>query len=105
MGFRAAKTALLEAMRAGRIDHEAREAQDEKNWLATGVLFVSEAIAIVEATQGPGECRPHHMLSRSIEVWIFKPVAAGRRWYVKFYLVDEDAIFISFHEAEGGYRS
>lgn len=94
--FSQAKADALEALREGRIQHEAREAQAEKNLLSIGHIDQDEAIALVQSTPGRlAQCSPHHADS-SIQVWVFRP----KSWYIKFYFM-ENCIFISFHGPEG----
>lgn len=99
MSSQAAKRKLLEAMRAGRVAHESRGAQEEKNKLAVGDLSLQDATAMMGAARGPGEYRPHEMVP-GLMVWIVRPEISGVRWYVKFYFVEDEAIFISFHVSE-----
>jgi hypothetical protein len=95
MKFSEAKSGVLKALREHRIEHEARDAQTEKNLLATKMITVEEAVGLVESTRGnQASSSPHHGDS-DIQVWIFRP----RGWYIKFYLVGK-AWFISFHREE-----
>lgn len=92
MGFKQAKAQILKALREGRVQHEARSAQDQTNLLAIGAVSTVEAISIIQQTRGDqAEPRPLHA-DPSITVWILKP--AG--WYIKFYFLDT-AWFVSFH--------
>ena len=47
-GFSTVKRFVLQAMRDGRVYHEARPSQADKNWLATGELTVTEVVALVD---------------------------------------------------------
>lgn len=90
--FSQAKAHAAKALREGRIQHEAREAQTQKNLLATGGIDTEEALQLIQATRGQqAKCSPHHA-DASIQVWVFRP----QDWYIKFYLLDQ-CIFISFH--------
>jgi hypothetical protein len=105
MGFREAKRDFLEALKNGRVSHESRAGQDDKNWILSGQIDHEEAADIVNATRGnQAGSSPHH-LSPDIEVWIFKPTYKGDRWYVKGYLKGSDFQLVelrllSFHPSE-----
>ena len=105
MGFREAKRDFLEALKNGRVSHEIRAGQDDKNWILSGQIDHEEAPDIVNATRGnQAGSSPHH-LSPDIEVWIFKPTYKGDRWYVKGYLKGSDFQLVelrllSFHPSE-----
>jgi hypothetical protein len=61
MGFSSAKRALLTALEAGKIRHEARDVLSEKNLLAVGDVSVGEVIAMVRRARGPDySVSPHH---------------------------------------------
>ena len=79
MGFDDAKRQVVEALRAGKVEHDTRE--PGKNLLALGLVDVPTAVELVERTRG-NEARssPHHF-DPSLEVWVFRP----RGWYIKFY--------------------
>jgi hypothetical protein len=100
LGFRAAKERVLKALDSGDIQHESRDAQNEKNLLAVGDITVAEVAALIRSCNGRQyESSAHHM-SRSVEVHEFLP-GKGRpsaaQWYIKFYF-RKTAIFISVHE-------
>jgi hypothetical protein len=103
VGFKAARAAVVEALREGRVDHEARDALAEKNLLAVGSVDASEVVALVLRTRFEEyDASPHHW-DRSVVVHTFKPTVKGVRWYVKTYFLDEEegtATFVSVHRAE-----
>lgn len=105
MGFRDAKRDFIEALKDGRISHETRSGQADKNWIFSGRLDLAEAADIVAATRGnQASSSPNH-LNPDVEVWIFKPTYKGDCWYVKGYLKDEEFQIVelrllSFHPSE-----
>jgi hypothetical protein len=100
MGFSSAKRALLTALEAGNIQHEARDVLSEKNLLAVGDVSVGEVIAMVRRARGPDySVSPHHWDAET-EVHVFRPMVGGTRWYVKVYFLEEPegtAVFVSIH--------
>ena len=95
MKFLQVKALVIEALSEGRAHAEAREAQTEKNLLATGQIDPCEAIRIIQRTRGDqAKSSPHHSDS-SIEVWVLRP----QGWYIKFFIL-EDCWFISFHRSD-----
>lgn len=38
-------------------------------------------------------------MAASIDVHVFKPYKDAKRWYIKFYFIDPDVVFISVHES------
>ena len=51
MGFRETKRDFVEALKDGRVSHESRSGQDEKNWIVSGRLGLEVAADIVNATR------------------------------------------------------
>jgi len=102
MGFRAAKAALVAALRGGNFNHEPRGAISEKNLLAVGDVEPEDVAALILRTRAIDyDVSPHHW-DESVTVHTFTPMAAGERWYIKAYFVEDDgpATFISVHRSE-----
>jgi len=100
MSFTAAKRALLAALEAGDIQHEAREVLSEKNLLAVGDVSVEEVIAVVRRARGHDYSTSPHHWNADTEVHLFRPIVDGTSWYVKAYFLEEPAgtaVFISVH--------
>lgn len=92
--FKSVKSEVVNCLREGRFQHEFRESIDTKNVLSTGEISVDDVIKLILKTKGfQYECSPHHMVS-SIDVHILKP----DNWYIKFYFVEPDVMFISVHK-------
>ena len=102
-GFDEAVRLTIEALRDGGFQHEPRPFASGKNLLATGEMTVAEVIRLLRRCPGTRyEVSVHH-IDPTLEVNIFKPTAAGVRWYIKSYLVESDeitVIFISVHESD-----
>lgn len=101
MGFREAQDRLIEALREGRFQHEARQTRSEKNLLAVGDISAEEVIALLHRCRGDQhEESPHHW-DRATTVHEFRPVVGGERWYIKAYFDPGDrsagATIISVH--------
>jgi hypothetical protein len=97
MGFAAARSLLVDALNAGRFQHEERRDIETKNLLAVGDVapeFVVDLLKCCRGNQYKGT--PYHF-DRSIICHEFKPVLRGERWYVKAYFLSSDAVFISVH--------
>ncbi|KMT66945.1 hypothetical protein [Catenovulum maritimum] len=97
MGFKDVKKQLLECLAEGKILHQARNNIDVKNLLETGQISVSVVTDIVKKARGNNyECSPHHMI-KSIDVHIIKTTYQNESWYIKWYYVEPNSIFISVH--------
>lgn len=104
MGFRRAKAAVVEALRRGTFEHEARDALSEKNLLAVGDVDENEVRRLVLRTRSDEYGESRHHWDRSVIVHTFKPTAREERWYIKVYFIGTDrddpkAVFISVHGA------
>jgi len=94
MGFKAVKNSVLNALQSGSYQHESRGDIDAKNLLQLGQVSAADIKTIIHRCKGQHyESRPHHADS-SIEVHILKRDG----WYIKFYFLDPDTIFISVHQ-------
>ena len=104
MGFRTVKAAVVEALREGNFEHEAREAFAEKNLLAVGDVDANEVAELVLRTRSEDYRESPHHWDRSVVVHTFMSTAREERWYIKVYFVeaegdDRKAMFISVHRA------
>lgn len=93
MGFSEAKERVLQSLREGTYQHAVRTALDTKNALAMGELSASELINIVKRCNGSHHRSSPHHLDPSIDVHVLRRDG----WYIKFYFLDPDTIFISVH--------
>lgn len=92
-GFREVKRRLLKALAEGTWLHEARNAIDVKNGLATGAVPATEVRAVVVRCNGTHHSASPHHADASTEVHVLRRDG----WYIKFYFLDEDTVFISVH--------
>ncbi|WP_205908864.1 hypothetical protein [Metarhizobium album] len=84
---------MLAALAAGTFQHEARRGIDVKKLLQTGAVTAQEVVQVVSRCNGSHYvASPHHAV-KQIEVHVLKRDG----WYIKFYFVDPDTIFISVH--------
>lgn len=96
-GFREARRRVLKALTEGAWQHEARNAIDVKNELATGAVSAAEVIAVISGCNGTHHAASPHHADASVEVHVLKRPIGTSRWYIKFYFLDEDTVFISVH--------
>lgn len=97
MGFKAVKVQVLECLASGNVLHDVRHDIDIKNLLSTGQMSVENVSEIIKRTTGADyECSPHH-ITKEIEVHIIKKSYQGKDWYIKWYFVEPNSIFISVH--------
>tara|TARA_Y100000768_G_C23989013_1_gene690861 strand:+ start:425 stop:715 length:291 start_codon:yes stop_codon:yes gene_type:complete len=95
LGLKDIRSEVIKRLKDGHIQHDTDRAGDIdiKNLLLTGEVTVSDVIELINKTKGGQyESSPHHIVE-SVDVHIFKP----NGWYVKFYFIDPDVIFISVH--------
>jgi len=97
MGFKAAKKKVIECLNSGYVLHEERNDIDIKNLLATGAVSIDKVTTIIGRSRGDGyTCSPHH-IDKEVDVHIIETTISGINWYIKWYIVEPDSIFISVH--------
>ncbi len=111
MGFKEIRCQAIQAIREGRIQHEARDEIEEKNLLLVGDLTIEQVIYLLNACRGMQySFFPHHMVS-NVNVHIFKPEAKidstseKESWYIKLYFLEPEIWFISVHRSKKGVKS
>ena len=99
MGYRQAKKQVLECLTGGRVEHEMDRCEiDIKNLLVTGVVTATQVADAIGRSGGTEyECSPHHF-DENVEVHIIKTQHGDRTWYIKWYFVSPNVVFISVHE-------
>jgi hypothetical protein len=99
MGYRQAKKQALECLADGRIEHELDRCEiDIKNLLLTGVVAAKQVADAIGRSSGKEyECSPHHY-DENIDVHIIKTQQGDRSWYIKWYFIAPNVVFISVHE-------
>lgn len=94
VGFRKVKAAVIAALKAGKYQHEARANIVTKNLLATGTISVDEVLSLLQKSNGLQYSTSPHHADDMIDVHLLK--TGG--WYIKFYFIDSDTMFISVHQ-------
>lgn len=96
MGLNNIRAEVVRRLKEGFIQHDTDRSGeiDVKNLLLTGEISVEEVIELIQNTKGTQyQSSPHHYVP-SVDVHIFRP----KEWYIKFYFIDPDVIFISVHK-------
>ena len=94
MGFKAAKKAVLTALKDGDYQHADRNEIDVKNLLAVGEVSAEDVMKVIKRCDGTHyESSPHHQI-KDVECHVIK----AHGWYIKFYFVDPATFFISVHQ-------
>ncbi|MCF2949369.1 hypothetical protein L0668_14715 [Paraglaciecola aquimarina] len=97
MGFKNVKSQVLACLASGNIQHEQRQTIDVKNLLVTGQVSEDDVSDIIARAKGTEyELSKHHVIS-AIDVHILKTHYRGKNWYIKWYFIEPDSIFISVH--------
>jgi len=96
MSWSEAKRLVLECLKDGRIQHEQRGDIDIKNHLATGQISVSQVEELLRRARGNDHRESKHHLDRSVVVHVVK----RQNWYIKWYFLEPDSVFISVHPEE-----
>ena len=99
MGFKAIKQKVICCLKTGMVHHEQRNNIDIKNILATGVLTCEQVATIISRARGDDYSSSPHHFDNSIDVHIVKTRFAGFHWYIKWYFIDENTVFISVHHS------
>ena len=102
VGFRAAKKAVVTALREMGFQHDAREVLSEKNLLALGDIGAEDVAKLILRTMAADYTESPHHADHSVVVHTFRPTVNQKRWYIKVYFLDEaegTATFISVHRA------
>ncbi len=97
MGFKLAKSKVIECLNSGCVLYEKRGNINIKNLLSTGEISVEEVLEIIRRARGDNySCSPHHF-DANIEVHVIETIFSGRNWYIKWYFDEPDCVFISVH--------
>ncbi|QSR36410.1 hypothetical protein CFI10_15765 [Marinobacterium iners] len=97
MGYKDVKALVLTCLQSGNILHASRGDIDTKNLLCTGQVTSEEVAEIIRRSRGSDYvCSPHHSVS-GVDVHIIQRSHKGVAWYIKWYFVEPNSIFISVH--------
>jgi hypothetical protein len=94
VGFREAKRKVLKALAEGTFQHEVRDRIDVKNELSTGDVSAADVASIVNRCNGNHHTASPHHADASVEVHVLRRDG----WYIKFYFLDDDTVFIGVHQ-------
>jgi len=98
MGFKEEKSRVIECLNSGHVLHEARDNIDVKNLLSTGAVSISDIASIIGGSRGNTYSRSPHHFDAKIDVHVIKTTHSGQNWYIKWYFVEPDCVFISVHQ-------
>ncbi len=97
MGFKQVKAQLIDCLNSGRIRHEERGSIEVKNLLAIGEVIPAQVAALIARARGGDHSSSPHHFDRKILVHTIKVRHQGASWYIKWYFLEPNAIFISVH--------
>ena len=96
--FKLVKHQVIRCLVEGSVLHEARDCIEIKNLLSTGAVSIEDVTELMKRSRGSEyEFSPHHM-GQSIDVHVVKTIFKQESWYVKWYFIEPDAVFISVHK-------
>lgn len=98
MGFRDVKSKVIECLNNGYVLHEQRNGIDVKNLLSTGAVSLLEVANIIGRARGNTYSSSPHHYDAGIDIHVIKTIHSGQHWYIKWYFIDPDCVFISVHE-------
>lgn len=94
------KEKAIDCLLHGAVAHFERKKADTKNDLLSDKVNTEFVIKLFEVAKlEQYEKRVHYNDPRLI-IHVLKPVFEGTIWYLKFFIVDPDIIFISVHKSE-----
>lgn len=99
MGFKMARSKVIQSLETGSYQHEARTCVSVKNLLATGKVSAEDVIELLARCRGQHHKTSPHHADKTITVHVIRP-DKPERWYIKFYFLDPEepeTMFISVH--------
>ena len=97
MGFNDVKQKVIGCLSKGLIFHEQRNKISIKNLLAIGQVSILQVIDILKASRGNNYSSSPHHYDTSIDVLVVTVHYSGKDWYIKWYFIEPNCIFISVH--------
>ena len=97
MGFKDSKQKAIECLNNGLVSHELRNDINTKNLLAIGQVSLEQVIVILKQSRGGSYSSSPHHYDASVDVHIVKTHYFGNNWYIKWYFIETNCIFISVH--------
>lgn len=98
-GFKEVKAKAIKCLEEGAYAHEARNEIEVKNLFLIGQLSEDEVIELIKCCRGNQYEKSTHHFESKVIVHILKPKLRMKNWYIKFYFVDPNVMFISVHES------
>ena len=99
MGFREARSKVIQSLQSMRYQHEARASIEVKNLLATGKVTAGEVVKMLTRCKGQHRSTSPHHTAKGVTVHVFRPDVPDK-WYIKCYFLDPEmpeTMFISVH--------
>ena len=96
--FTEIKRQVIQCLVEGNVLHEARNEIDIKNMFAVGAISIDEVTQIIKRSRGNEYTASAHHMDQNIDVHVIKTCHQKRQWYIKWYFIEPDAIFISVHQ-------
>jgi len=93
MGLSQAKQQVLACLKSGHYLNEDRVGIEGKNLFAVGLVSEEALIKVIQACTGLQYFEKPHDFIKGLNVHIMK--IGG--WYIKFYFMEPDCVFISVH--------
>ena len=97
IGYKDIKRQVIHCLKKGLVSHEQRNNIDIKNLLAIGQVTLEQTADALRRSSGDSYSTSPHHLDPSIDVHIVKTIHAGKNWYIKWYFVEPNSVFISVH--------
>lgn len=95
--FKDAKAQVLACLKKGAVSHQERADIDVKNLLATGRVSLNDVATVIGRSRGNQySSSPHHVVD-DVNVHIIKTKHGDEHWYIKWYFVEPNSVFISVH--------
>lgn len=94
VSYSSAKKKVLAALKNGNYLHEARNQIDEKNKLQCGDITPEFVVDLILKSRGHQHSSSPHHQDQTVTVHVIRT----KGWYIKFYFVDPETIFISVHQ-------
>lgn len=88
---------MLACIDPGFVHHEVRRQIDKKNYLFSGNASLTDIKQIISRCSGIHYSSSPNHLNEDIEVHIVKTTFGYRRWYIKWYFLEPNVVFIGVH--------
>ena len=102
MGLKEVRIKAINCLDSGQVQHETDRSGDidKKNLLVTAQITLDEVKDLISSTKGTQHEVSQHHVEKLVVVHTLKPVKKEVKWYIKFYFLEPDIIFISVHLSE-----